>query len=86
MITFYKKIKIKPILTRPPNPDIIPQMKGRLDRFGQNNKNLYIGYIYLDNTIEIGGIYKIAMANSFYENYIMPLAEFYNIALTGSLK
>jgi Mimiviridae putative helicase len=73
------------ILTRPPNADAIPQMKGRLDRPGQKNKNLYLEYIYLDKTIEIAGMYKIAMANSFYDNYILPLSEFYKIALKGKV-
>jgi hypothetical protein len=73
------------ILERPPQPDIIPQQKGRLDRGNNKNKNLFIEYLYLDNTIEIAGMYKIAMANNFYDNYILPLSEFYKIAINGKL-
>jgi hypothetical protein len=76
-------VEFNTLLTRPPAPDNIPQMKGRLDRPGQKAKDLYLEYIYLDKTIEIGGIYKIAMANNFYDNYILPLSEFYKVALNG---
>jgi hypothetical protein len=74
-------VEFNTILTRPPPPDNIPQMKGRLDRPGQKNNKLYLEYMYLDKTIEIAGMYKISMANNFYDNYILPLAEFYKIAL-----
>ena len=73
------------ILTRPANPDAIPQMKGRLDRPGQKNKELYLEYVYLDKTIEIAGMYKISFANSFYDNYILPLADFYKVAVAGKV-
>jgi hypothetical protein len=73
------------ILMRPPNFDILPQCKGRLDRPGQKSKNLYLEYLYLDKTIEIAGMYKIAMGNNFYENHILPLAEFYKIAIEGKI-
>jgi hypothetical protein len=71
------------IMMRPCNFDILPQCKGRLDRPGQLNTNLYLEYLYLDKTIEIAGMYKIAMGNNFYENYILPLSEFYKIAIDG---
>jgi superfamily II DNA or RNA helicase len=73
------------ILMRPCNFDVLPQCKGRLDRPGQKNKNLYLEYIYLDKTIEIAGMYKIALGNNFYDNYVLPLAEFYKIAIEGKI-
>lgn len=69
------------ILTRPVEPDRIVQMKGRLDRMGQQEKILNIRYILIKDTIEEAGIYRLELANHFHKNYIMPLAEFYKIAI-----
>ena len=72
------------ILTRPPNPDILPQMKGRLDRTGQKSEILYIEYIIIKNTIEEALLMRLEMANNFYNSYIMPLADFYKLAVNIS--
>ena len=39
------------ILCRPPEPDRLPQMKGRLDRPGQKENELIINYVIIDKTI-----------------------------------
>ena len=74
------------ILTRPPNPDALPQMKGRLDRSGQKASILYLEYILIKNTIEEALLIRLDVANNFYNSHIMPLAEFYELAVTSSLK
>jgi hypothetical protein len=69
------------ILSRPPNPDLLPQMKGRLDRNGQKSNLLYLEYILIENTIEEASLTRLEMASNFYNSYIMPLAEFYEMAI-----
>lgn len=70
------------ILTRPPEPDKLPQMKGRLDRPAQQSNELHLEYIVLKDTIEEAGLIRLEICKNFYGNYIMPLAEFFNIATT----
>jgi len=67
---------------RPHAPDILPQIKGRLDRYGQQNKELYIEYIILKGTIEEASIDRLMLARNFYNNHIMHLSEFYETALS----
>jgi hypothetical protein len=69
------------LLLRPPEPDKLPQIKGRLDRPGQDNMKLTISYVLLKNTIEEAGPIRIEMCNGFYNNYLMPLTEFYDMAI-----
>lgn len=69
------------ILMRPPEPDSLPQIKGRLDRPGQKCKDLWIRYIILKDTIEEATLLRLEICNSFYNNYLMPLAEFYDLAV-----
>ena len=69
------------ILMRPPEPDKLPQIKGRLDRPGQKQKNLQIQYLLLKDTIEEASLIRMELCNNFYNNYLMPLAEFYEIAV-----
>lgn len=73
--------KYNTIISRPVYPDIIPQMKGRLDRPNQKNNVLYINYFLIKNTIEEAWLIRLEMANNFYKNHIMPLAEFYSLAI-----
>lgn len=68
------------ILMRPPEPDKLPQIKGRLDRPGQKSNKLNIEYVVLKDTIEEASIIRLEMCNNFYSNYLMPLATFYDIA------
>lgn len=74
------------IVTRFPEPDKLPQMKGRLDRPNQQNDKLKIEYIYIDETIDRAGMLRLEMANNFYTDYLMPLAEFYDIAVGKKAK
>ena len=67
------------ILTRPPEPDKLPQMKGRLDRMGQKENELNITFIMLMNTIEEMEYMKLELCNNFYSNHIMPLSELFNL-------
>lgn len=69
------------IITRPPNPDMLPQMKGKLDRFGQKNNKLSIEYMIIGDTIEEAELIRLEMCNNFYNNYILPLADFYDLAI-----
>lgn len=69
------------ILMRPPEPDKLPQIKGRLDRPGQLSKDLQIRYLLLKDTIEEASILRLELCNTFYNNYLMPLAEFYDLAI-----
>ncbi len=72
------------ILMRPPEPDKLPQIKGRLDRPNQKSKNLFLEYVLLKDTIEEAGLLRMEMCNNFFNNYIMPLSEFYDLAVTNS--
>lgn len=70
------------IITRPPDADKLPQMKGRLDRPNQNCDVLQIEYILFKNTIEDAMLYKLDMAKKFFGHYIMPHADFYRLAVS----
>jgi superfamily II DNA or RNA helicase len=72
------------IIMRPPSPDILPQIKGRLDRPGQKKNELKIDYFVLKDTIEMGLIIRLDIASQFVENYIMPLSNFYDISINHS--
>jgi Mimiviridae putative helicase len=74
-------VRYDTIVMRPPEPDKLPQIKGRLDRPGQKQKKLSIVYILLANTIEEAGLVRLDLCNRFYSNYLMPLAEFYELAV-----
>ena len=74
-------IEFNQILCRPPEPDRLPQIKGRLDRPGQKENKLVINYIIIDKTIENGDYLRLELCNKFYSNHIMPLSEYYKIAV-----
>jgi hypothetical protein len=69
------------IVMRPPQPDLLPQMKGRLARPGQKRTDLRIEYLLLGDTIEEAEILRLEAAARFRSQYIMPLAEFYELAI-----
>lgn len=69
------------ILCRPQNPDVLPQLKGRIDRPGQTKKDLHLEYILVGDTIEEANLVVLEMASRFRNKFIMPLAEFYDIAV-----
>jgi hypothetical protein len=77
-------VKYDTLIIRPPMPDLLPQIKGRLDRSGQKSKILNLEYVLLDDcSVEEASLFRLDMANNFYNNYIMPLAEFYDMAVNG---
>ncbi len=69
------------IVSRPPQPDKLPQIKGRLDRPTQKSDNLGIEYFVLNNTIEMGLLLRMEIASKFMHQYIMPLAKFYDVSV-----
>jgi hypothetical protein len=71
------------IVMRPPQPDLLPQMKGRLARPGQKQTDLRIEYVFLADTIEEAEMIRLEEAARFHAHYIMPLAEFYELAIRG---
>ena len=71
------------IIMRPPAPDLLPQIKGRLDRPGNKSDNLRIEYFIIKNTIDEGLIIRLNIASQFIQKYIMPLAKFYKISLNA---
>jgi hypothetical protein len=70
------------MITRPPEPDKLPQMKGRLDRPGQKHDELSIKYLVMKDTVEEATYLRIDLCSRFYQNHIMPLGDFYQLALT----
>jgi hypothetical protein len=70
--------KYDTILLRPTEPDKIPQIKGRIDRPNQTSNNLYLEYIIIKDTIEEIDLVKLEIANGFYKNHIVPLANYYD--------
>jgi len=74
-------VKYDTIICRPPEPDRLPQMKGRLDRPGQQQNKLKLLYFYVKDTVEEGLIRRLEVANQFSTNYTMPLAKFYTLSL-----
>jgi hypothetical protein len=69
------------IIMCPPPPDKLPQIKGRLDRPGQQTDNLFVEYFILKDTIEEGLILRLNIASAFLQKYIMPLAKFYDVSV-----
>ena len=60
----------------------MPQMKGRIDRPNQKDNVLYLEYFIIENTIEEASLIRLDIANNFMNAHIMPLAEFYDLALS----
>jgi hypothetical protein len=69
------------IVMRPPQSDKLPQIKGRLDRPGNEANDLYIEYFVLKDTLEEGLIIRLNIASQFIHKYIMPLAKFYDVSV-----
>ena len=72
------------VIMRPPPPDLLPQIKGRLDRPGQQHTDLYMEYFMIDESIDLGLEVRMNIANNFLSTYIMPLAEFYTASIRAS--
>src|SRR5690606_16517595 len=56
------------IVTHIPQSDKISQMRGRLDRPGQNSNKLYFELIMVENSIEDAQLFALELANNFYNN------------------
>lgn len=69
------------IVMRPPPPDLLPQIKGRLDRPNQVKNNLFIEYFILKDTLEEGLILRMEIASEFIQKYIIPLSKFYDMSV-----
>lgn len=69
------------IITRMNHLDIVIQQKGRLDRPGQTKTTLYLDFILVENTVDEAWKLKFEMTNGFYTNYLLPLSEFYKLAI-----
>ena len=63
------------IICRPQPGDLIEQMKGRIDRPGQETKNLTLVVLYAENTIEEAEAANIRLCGSFFRQYIDPLSR-----------
>jgi len=74
-------IYLNTIITRPPNPDVLPQMKGRLDRPEQKDDQLSIKFLFVDNTVDNASIFRLELANNFRNHYILPISEYYELAV-----
>lgn len=71
-------IKYDTLVLKPPEPDKLPQIKGRLDRPGQNSSKLFIEYIIIADTIDQIDLINLDLANNFYSSHIIPLANYYD--------
>ena len=56
-------------------------MKGRLDRPGQKKEVLKIKYLIVEKTIEEAWLFRLEVANNFYHHHLLPLADFYDMAV-----
>lgn len=74
-------VKYNCLLCRIVSPDVIPQIKGRLDRPNQKEDTLYIEFILLENTIEEANLIILEISNKFRKNFILPLADYYDLAV-----
>ncbi|NBV86179.1 MAG: hypothetical protein EBS01_07950 [Verrucomicrobia bacterium] len=69
------------LIARPVEPDLVPQMKGRLARPGQNHPQLRWIWMVIEQTIEQAKLERNQMAEKFHDEHIMPLASFYRRAV-----
>lgn len=69
------------LMTRPVSPDLVPQMRGRLARPGQQHTELRWVWLVIENTIEQAKLENNRLAEKFQNDHIMPLANFYERAL-----
>jgi hypothetical protein len=69
------------LITRPVVPDLVPQMRGRLARPGQQHTELRWVWMVIEQTIEQAKLDQNKMAEKFHEEHIVPLANFYQHAV-----
>eukprot|EP00010_Vexillifera_abyssalis_P002474 CAMPEP_0201549764 /NCGR_PEP_ID=MMETSP0173_2-20130828/6215_1 /ASSEMBLY_ACC=CAM_ASM_000268 /TAXON_ID=218659 /ORGANISM="Vexillifera sp., Strain DIVA3 564/2" /LENGTH=659 /DNA_ID=CAMNT_0047959557 /DNA_START=283 /DNA_END=2259 /DNA_ORIENTATION=+ len=63
------------IVCRPVSGDVLVQMKGRIDRPGQETKELWLSIVYANNTIEQAQIDNIDLCGRFLKQYLDPMSE-----------
>lgn len=69
------------LVTRPVEPDLVPQMRGRLARPGQQNNQLRWIWMVASGTLEEAKLERNRLAERFHNDHIMPLAQLYRRAL-----
>lgn len=74
-------VNLNVLMTRPVEPDLVPQMKGRLARPGQQHSQLRWIWLVIEKTIEEAKLERNRLAEKFHDEHIMPLAKFYEHAL-----
>jgi len=65
------------LICRPTPGDHLEQMKGRIDRPGQQRKDLLLVVVVAEHTIEEAKFANIHLAGSFFREYIAPVATKY---------
>lgn len=54
------------------------------ERQDKMKKILNMEYVILNEcSVEEATLFRLDMANNFYNNYIMPIADFYDLAVNG---
>jgi hypothetical protein len=72
------------VVTRPQPGDILEQMKGRIDRPGQQRNDLLLLLVYAHDTIEQVDASNLRICDGFVRQYIHPFGEQYqSLALLG---
>ncbi|KAJ9465403.1 putative helicase [Diplonema papillatum] len=66
------------VVCRPQPGDLIEQMKGRVDRPGQEAKTLVLTVIYAENTVEEAEAANIRLCGAFFRQYIDPLSRLFH--------
>ena len=74
-------VDLNVLMTRPVEPDLVPQMKGRLARPRQQDSHLRWIWLVIEKTIEEAKLERNRLAEKFHDEHIMPLANFYEHAL-----
>jgi len=73
------------IIIKPPAPDKLVQIRGRLDRPGNKKNELHIEYFVFKNTVDEGLILRMDMCNQFIKSHILPLSKFYEVSVNHEL-
>ena len=73
------------IITRPHPGDLLEQMKGRIDRPGQEQQTLLLVVVLAEDTVEEAEVANIHLCGRFVSQYLHPLSEqFQSAALHGA--
>ena len=69
------------VVMRPIRSDHLHQVKGRLARPGQKDSDLEMHFLLIGETIEEAALLSLEIAGNFYNDHILPLAVYYDIAV-----